>query len=251
MSEQTTEELLNQIGQPDPTTEQLRDEQGRFASAEEETDPEQAELVEPEADEQDDLRQQVSDLKELVTNLTQQLKPQTPKREVKKLTADDEFRLSQDLSMTPTKAMREWFESEMGITIEDFRENQQKALEAVQTNRSIEAGNRFIASHPEYINNVTNAQRIGNYIARLGLDPTDLKSYETAYKELTSVGTIETNKTDAPKPTTKKAVPGLKSRGGSTATPSATSSLADEEKKMREMPVDQMLAYMANKVSKK
>ena len=70
---------------------------------------------------------------ELVQTLNQQLqqqRPQAPKFVPRQLTAEDEFRLVQDLSMTPTKAMREWFESEMGMTFEDFREHHQAAREA-------------------------------------------------------------------------------------------------------------------------
>lgn len=255
MSELTTEELLNKIGQPDPTDEQPRDENGRFASPQEEAEVEQEETVEPEVDAQADLRQQIADLKEMVANLSQQSQPKTPKREVKKLTADDEFRLSQDLSMTPTKAMREWFESEMGMTIEDFRERQEAAQEAVETKRSYDASWKFLNAHPEYVRSNKNDNRITSYMAKLRLDTKDPKSYETAYKDLMEDELLETDSTAkaaAPKPVvTKKAVPGLKTRGGTSAPSSATSSLADEEKKMREMPIDQMLAYMANKVSKK
>lgn len=253
MSELSTEELLNRIGQP---AEQPRDEQGRFASAEgeKETEPEVLETeqpVEEEAEAQDDLRQQVNDLKELVTALNAQLQQKTsaPKREVRKLTAEDEFRLSQDLSMTPTKAMREWFESEMGMTIEDFREHQTAALEAVQATRAVEAGNRFISNHPEYVNNPANAQRIANYLAHLGLDPSDPASYEKAYKDLTASKLIETT-APAPKTTTKKTIPGIKSRGGSGPT-TQTNSIEEEERKMREMPVDQMLAYMNRQMNQR
>lgn len=253
MSEPTTQDLLNQIGQPDPTDEQLRDELGRFTNAEGEAEPVQEEQ-EPEVDPQDDLRQQVADMKELIANLSQQLQqPKAPKREVKKPTPEDDFRLSQDLAINPTKALREWFESESGMTIEDFRDRQQQAHEAVQFTRATDAAAKFMQANPGYVSNQNNNVRMERYVTNMGLDRTDAKSWKSAFDELSSSGLLETTAAAAAKPqvATKKAVPGLKTRGGSSAPSSPANSIADEERKMREMPVDQMLAYMASKVNKR
>jgi ElaB/YqjD/DUF883 family membrane-anchored ribosome-binding protein len=259
MSDFTMNDLMdiNPMTAPAEEAAQARDEKGRFASSEQsEAEPEaQGTEQTEEADTQTDLAQQVEGLRELVQTLNQQLQQRTatPKREVRKLTTEDEFRLSQDLSVTPTKAMREWFESEMGMTLEDFRANLQAADEAVQSTRAVEAGNRFIANHPEYVNNTANGQRIGNYIAHLGLDPAEPASYEKAYKDLASSKLLETA-APAAKPTTKKNVPGIKSRGGSAAPTVQTQPgvpSPEEIEKMNKMPTEQLLSYVASKINRR
>ena len=119
--------------------------------------------------------------------------------------------------------------------------------------RAIEAGNRFIAAHPEYVNNTTNAQRIGNYIAKLGLDAADPKSYESAYKDLASSNLMETA-APAAKATTKKSIPGIKTRGGSAAPTVQTQPgvpSPEEIEKMNKMPTDQLLTYLASKINRR
>lgn len=232
------------------TQEQPRDQFGRFAS-QEEGQPE-AEQVEEATEEQpqEDLLQQIRELKDLVTQL-QQAKPEVPKRQIAKL--EDEFLFAQNLGQTPYKALQDWFENTVGMTVEDFKAQQQAANETVQYKRSIDAANRFISAHPEYDStNPKNNERMSSYIARFGWDTTDPQSYEKAYKELAPDGFITTKETPA-KPATKRAVPTPKSRGGgqSGAPVSQKSALESETEKMNNMSTADMLAYMSQKMSAK
>ncbi len=110
MSDFTMNDLMdiNSMTAPAEEAAHARDEKGRFASSDQsEAEPEVqgAEQTE-EPDGQPNLAQQVESLTELVQTLNQQLqrqRRQAPKRVPRQLTAEDEFRLVQDLSMTPTK----------------------------------------------------------------------------------------------------------------------------------------------------
>jgi hypothetical protein len=174
---------------------------------------------------------------------------------VKKLSADDEFLVSQELSTNPTKAFRKLFESEVGMTFEDFTAKLQQADSLAKEKAVHDAAQKFLSAHPDYVNNEANGGRLDKYVQFQGLDMSNPDDLETAYNDLMSSGLLETKKAEAQRETRiekqpvpqKKAMSGIFTRSGSQQNVETKNNymLSPEEQRMVErMSLDEAYAFL-------
>lgn len=147
------------------------------------------------------IRQQNEQLKTLRTQATVK-----PRYQAKTITPDEEFVIGQEFTTSPTKAFAKLFESQTGMTLDEFRQNQEATVEIREQNKAVRNAAEFVERHPEYVASPANAKKINAYIATHGL-PNALESVEEAYESLAADGLLvveekETSETriETPKP---------------------------------------------------
>lgn len=193
---------------------QPRDESGRFVSTELET----AEVAAPIAEEVDEVvYRRVIDLgdgsgtqvfeaptmEELVDKLATAQEHATrkirelanPKKDppAETLNEDEEFVLSQQAIQSPTKAFREQFKRNFGMTIEEFKQQQAETAAEARSRRDERLGREFALSHPEFqqFYNDKNGLRVEKWLRLEGLEFNN-ENVEKAFVELSSSGLLET-----------------------------------------------------------
>lgn len=130
------------------------------------------------------IRQQNEQLKNLRTQATVK-----PRYQAKTITPDEEFVIGQEFTTSPTKAFAKLFEAQTGMTLDEFRQNQETTIEIREQNKAVRNAAEFIERHPEYVASPANAKKINAYIATHGL-PNALESVEEAYESLAADGLL-------------------------------------------------------------
>lgn len=185
-----------------------------------------------------------------------------PKKEVAEtLDENEEFVLSQQALQSPTKAFRDQFKRNFGITVDEFKKQQEEDAADRKARRDERLGHEFARSHPEFQQFYTpkNGARVEKWLLLEGLEFNNV-NVEKAFVELSESGLLEaTTQTQDAEPKTRaeetpriaetttrivgqrRAASGLSSQGGKTVTKAS----GPTEEELYKMPYEQ-LAALAN-----
>ena len=115
----------------------------------------------------------------------------------KTLSKDEEFAVVQEIRTgNLVEGLRKLIESQYGLTPERADEINQEIDEQKKYRVATSATAEFLEKHPEFVPSEHNKKMIGNYLTRMGLDPT-LQTIEEAYSSLKGAGLLITEKAAA------------------------------------------------------
>jgi hypothetical protein len=238
------------VNETEQQTEQLRDEFGRFTKAE----PEAVEVETQETEAEPSLEDTLSRLlDEKLKGYFQQPQAQTQqssrsvvRREIKQPTKDELFEIQQLQLSDPVAAARKIHEFVHGETVEQTQKRLELAEAIAHREAVLDAGNRFMQSHPEFHDSNANGKLMFDYMNTRGWDTTQDSSYEQAYKDLAARNLIE-GKPQPVTPAPKKAMSGIKrgSTGSQPVQSSQSGQLSPEDRqKLSQMKDDEIIAML-------
>lgn len=235
--------------------EQARDEQGRFIKAD--AEPQEPEVVvEAEPTLEDTLSRL---LDEKLKSYFQQPQVQNAgpnrsieRREVKPPSANDLFELQQLQLTDPVAYIKKATEYAHGLPFEEVQKRLDVANEVARRDSVMDAGNRFLKAHPEFLDSRDNGDLIFSYIGTRGWDTADVQSYEQAYKDLTARKLLVSKEVEiesVPNPTPKKAMSGIKKGSGSQPVPRQPGQLSPEDRnRISQQSDDQIIANLKSQM---
>jgi 23S rRNA pseudoU1915 N3-methylase RlmH len=198
---------------PDGKPFQPRDEAGRFVKTEPEQTAIESEVVEPEVIKVVDLGdgsgrqvfkgrtgdEVLEKVLEAQANATRKIRQQeielkdlraktAPKAELPKLTADEEFVLSQQLNKEPSKALDEYFRRRTGFEMAELAEMKRQADKMTTAESTNHALAVFLATHPDFVDGTWNSAAMKLAIRGKAITTENLHE---AYLDLKDSGLLE------------------------------------------------------------
>lgn len=125
------------------------------------------------------------------------IKTQPEKPKAKQFTDQEEMIYSQEFQTKPSEAFKKMFKEVMGVGVEEFQ-SEREAFSAFQSERrSLATQQNFVNTHPDYIGNESNGNRMRSWVQAHGHSEFTEDNLEKAYQDLKKSGLLQLKAAEA------------------------------------------------------
>lgn len=119
--------------------------------------------------------------------------PKPPRRRPAPLGDGERFQIATDMQMPATvdKAVTRLVESATGVTMDELRGVVDDHREEETATAAIAAATQFIQAEPNWYPSDHNKRTLTDYLETMGLDPTNVQSYQRAFRTLTQAKLLQ------------------------------------------------------------
>jgi hypothetical protein len=118
--------------------------------------------------------------------------PQQPEKpKAKQWPPEEELILTQEFQTKPAEAFKKIYKEIFGESVEDAQLTLQQAKEAVAQQRSLAVQQNFVTTHPDYIGDPSNGEKIRSWVQAHGYSEFTEDNLEKAYQDLKKSGLLK------------------------------------------------------------
>jgi hypothetical protein len=125
------------------------------------------------------------------------IKAQPVKPKAKEFTPAEELIYTQEFQTKPTEAFKKMFKDIFNQSVEDAQLTLSEAKQVVTERRSLAIQQSFVNTHPDYIGNESNGNRIRSWVQAHGYSEFTEDNLEKAYQDLTKSGLLQLKAAEA------------------------------------------------------